>query len=59
MLPYNLLATGQAIIHPQTGNQDNAFAYSAYGHIRTLSQAQLKTNAKSMHNFTETVHDVD
>ena len=43
MLPYNLLANGLAIIHPQTGNQENAFSYSAYGHIRTHSQGQLES----------------
>ena len=42
MLPYNLLANGLAIIHPKTGNQENAFSYSAYGDIRTLSQLQKK-----------------
>ena len=42
MLPYNLLANGLAIIHPKTGNQENAFAYSAYGDIRTHSQLQKK-----------------
>ncbi len=46
MLPYNLLANGLAIIHPKTGNQENAFAYSAYGQIRTRSQARLESIAK-------------
>ncbi len=47
MLPYNLLANGLAIIHPKTGNQENALSYSAHGEIRTHSQAQMKTIAKS------------
>ncbi len=59
MLPYNLLANGQAIIHPKTGNQENAFSYSAYGHIRTHSQARTETIAKSMHNYTEIEADMD
>jgi hypothetical protein len=59
MLPYNLLANGLAIIHPKTGNQENAFSYSAYGQIRTFSQAQLKTTAKSMLNSTETDHEME
>ncbi len=57
MLPYNLLANGLAIIHPQTGNQENAFAYSAYGQIRTRSQARLESIAKKKHNHTETDDD--
>ena len=57
MLPYNLLANGLAIIHPKTGNQENAFSYSANGEIRTHAQVQLETIAKSMHNSTETDDD--
>ena len=57
MLPYNLLANGLAIVHPQTGNQENAFTYSAYGHIRTRSQALLDSIAKKKHNHTETDDD--
>ncbi len=44
----------EQIIHPQTGNQENAFAISAYGEIRTHSQVQLESIAKKKHNCTET-----
>ena len=59
MLPYNLLANGLAIVHPQTGNQENAFTYSAYGQIRTHSQDRLESIAKKKHNHTETDDDMD
>ncbi len=48
MPPYNLLANGLAIIYPKTGNQENIFSYSAYGHIRTHSQVS-RTSACTNH----------
>ncbi len=50
MLPYNLLANGLAIIHPKTGNQENAFSYSAHGQIRTHSQVS-RANAYTNHGM--------